>query len=299
MLLNVTLQQSTGFGNWWDNVGSAYNTGVELSLRSRNLIGELKWTTDFNIARNYNEITSIGPYTEDAVSGGTNDTRVVVGSPIGTNYLVRFSHIDPDNGRPVYLDKNGQPTYTWSPNDRVPVGDVLPDAIGGITNTFMYKQWELGFMFVFTIGGNIYDSSSKRQLGVVTDWNMRTDLFDRWREPGDNAQYPVLTRETLTYGSGTPWINTDMWLHDASYLRLRNLSLSYNMPVELMKRWKMNSMRITAFATNILTFTKFPGLDPEIARDFENTTDRNMSPNITYLTPPQERTFNLGIDISF
>ena len=59
----------------------------------------------------------------------------------------------------------------------------MPDAIGGLTNTFNYKNWEFGFMWVFTIGGDIYDSSSKRQMGVVTDWNMRTDLFDRWQQP--------------------------------------------------------------------------------------------------------------------
>ncbi len=299
MLLNVTLQKSTGFSNWWDNVGSVFNTGVEFAVKSRNLVGQLTWTTDFNIARNYNEITSIGEYTEDAVSGGTNDTRVVVGSPIGTNYLVRFSRVDAETGRPVYLDINGNETFTWSPNDRVAVGQVLPDAVGGITNTFGYKNWEFGFLFVFTIGGNIYDSSSKRQLGVVTDWNMRTDLFDRWQEPGDNTVYPRLTRETLTYGSGTPWINTDQWLHDASYMRLRNVSLSYNMPRRIVEKWNLTGMRLTVYATNLLTFTNYIGLDPEIARDFENATDRNMSPNISYLTPPQEKTFNLGVDITF
>jgi TonB-linked SusC/RagA family outer membrane protein len=300
MLLNVTLQKASGYSNWWDNVGSAFNTGVEFAIKSRNVVtNDFTWTTDFNIARNYNEITSIGPYTEDAVSGGTNDTRVVVGMPIGTNYLVRFSHVDTETGRPVYLDKNGNQTFTWDPADRVPVGSVIPDAIGGIDNNFTYKNWDMGFLFVFTIGGNIYDSSSKRQLGVVTDWNMRTDLFDRWRQPGDDAAFPRLTRNTETYGSGTPWINTDMWLHDGTYMRLRNVRVGYTMPSALTKKWKMTSMRISFIATNLLTFSKFIGLDPEIARDFENATDRNMSPNITYLTAPQEKTFNLGIDIAF
>jgi TonB-linked SusC/RagA family outer membrane protein len=300
MLLDVTLQNATGYGSWWDNVGSVYNTGVEFAIKSRNIVGNnFTWTTDFNIARNYNEITSIGPYTEDAVSGGTNDTRVVVGSPIGTNFLVKFSHVDPATGRPVYFDINGNQTFTWDPIDRVAVGSVLPDAIGGLDNNFTFKNWDFGFLFVFTIGGDIYDSSSKRQLGVVTDWNMRTDLFDRWRQPGDQATYPRLTRETQTYGSGTPWINTDQWLHDGTYVRLRNVRVGYNMPSDLMKKWGLQSMRISFIATNLLTFTNYIGLDPEIARDFENATDRNMSPNITYLTPPQERTYNLGIDISF
>lgn len=300
MLLQVTTQGATGFDKWWDNVGSVLNTGVEFAIKSRNIVtNNFTWTTDFNIARNYNEITSIGPYTEDAVSGGTNDTRVVVGSPIGTNYLVRFSHVDPATGKPVYLDKDGNETFTWDPIDRVAVGDVLPDAIGGIDNNFTFKNWDFGFLFAFTIGGDIYDSSSKRQLGVVTDWNMRTDIFDRWRQPGDEATYPRLTRSTETYGSGTPWINTDLWLHDGTFLRLRNIRLGYRMPGKLMEKWHLKSMRISFVATNVLTFTKYIGLDPEIARDFENATDRNMSPNITYLTPPQQKTFSLGLDVNF
>lgn len=299
LLLNVTVQRSTGFSNYWDNLGEITNQGVEFTIRSRNLVGELQWSTDFNIAYNTNKITSIGGYSPDAVSGGTNDTRVVVGEPVGTNYLVRFSHVDSETGRPVYLDINGNPTFDWTPDDRVPVGNVMPDAIGGITNNFKYRQWDFSFLFVFTIGGDIYDSSSKRQLGVITDWNMRTDIFDRWQQPGDVAAYPRLTLDTYTYGSNTPWINTTQWLHDGSYVRLRNLTVGYTLPDKLVQRWKLASARVYFVGTNLLTFTKYPGLDPEIARDFENATDRNMSPNITYLTPPQEKTFSLGIDVSF
>ena len=298
MLLNVTLQGSTGFGSWWDNVGSVYNTGVEFAIKSRNIVTDnFTWTTDFNVARNYNEITSIGNYSPDAVSGGTNDTRVVVGMPIGTNYLVRFSHVDPTNGLPVYLTKDGEETYTWDLQDRVAVGNVMPDAIGGLTNTFNYKNLEFSFLWVFTIGGDIYDSSSKRQMGVVTDWNMRTDLFDRWQQPGDQATYPRLSRDYRTYGANTEWINTNLWLHDGTYARLRNVKLTYRVPQEKLKSVKGMSINVTG--TNLITLTEFIGLDPEIARDFENATDRNMSPNITYLTPPQEKTFNVGVNINF
>jgi TonB-linked SusC/RagA family outer membrane protein len=298
MLLNVTLQGSTGFGSWWDNVGSVYNTGVEFAIKSRNIVTDnFTWTTDFNIARNYNEITSIGQYSPDAVSGGTNDTRVVVGMPIGTNYLVRFSHVDPANGLPVYLDIDGNETYTWDLQDRVAVGNVMPDAVGGLTNTFNYKNYEFSFLWVFTIGGDIYDSSSKRQMGVVTDWNFRTDIFDRWQQPGDVATYPILSRDYRTYGANTEWINTNLWLHDGTYARLRNVKLSYRVPKENLKYVQGMSVNLTA--TNMITLTNFIGLDPEIARDFENATDRNMSPNITYLTPPQEKTLNVGVNINF
>ena len=299
VLLNVTLPRVTGFGSYYDNVGGLLNEGVEFQIKSRNLVGDFRWTTDFNIAYNYNEILSLGGYSPDAVAGGTNDTRTVVGAPVGTNFLVRFSHVDPATGRPVYLDIDGNPTFSWDPADRVPVGSVLPDAVGGITNTFSYKQWDLSFLLVFTIGGDIYDSSSKRQLGRMDDWNKTAHIFDRWRAPGDEALYPLLTLDERNHGSTTPWINTDLWLHDGSYMRLRNLTLSYRLNRNQAKSLGLKGAQISFIGTNLLTFTRYPGLDPEIARDFENATDRNMSVNITYLTPPQERTYSVRLNVNF
>jgi TonB-linked SusC/RagA family outer membrane protein len=300
VLMQLTLPPSTGFQTYWDNVGAITNKGIELSITSRNIVGaNFTWTTNLNVARNRNEITSIGPYSEDAVSGGTNDTRVVVGESVGTNFLVRYKGVDPQTGRPVYYDINGNETFNWDPKDRVAVGDIQPEAIGGINNQFKYKNFEFSFLFNFVLGGDIYESSAKRQNGVVTNWNMRSDLFDRWQQPGDVAKYPRLTRETATYGSTTPWINTTQWLQDGTFARLRNVTIAYNLPRATCKKLRLAGMRMALIGTNLLTFTRYTGVDPEIARDFENATDRNMSPNITYLTPPQEKTFTFQLSVNF
>lgn len=300
VFMQLALPPSTGFDNYWGNVGSITNRGIEFSITSRNIVGsKFTWTTNFNVSRNWNEITSIGAYSEDAVSGGTNDTRVVVGEPVGTNFLVRFKGIDPANGKPIYLDKDGNETYNWDPKDRVAVGNIQPKAIGGIGNNFRYKNWEMNVLFNFVLGGDIYESSAKRQNGVVTNWNMRTDLFDRWQKPGDQAAYGRLTQNTATYGSSTPWINTTQWIQDGTFLRLRNVTVAYNLPKSACQKIKLSSMRIAVIGTNLLTFTEYTGLDPEIARDFENATDRNMSPNITYLTPPQEKTYTVQLSVNF
>jgi TonB-dependent starch-binding outer membrane protein SusC len=300
VLMELTLPPSTGFSTYWDNVGAITNQGVEFNITSRNIVGkDFTWTTNFNIARNWNTITSIGPYSEDAVSGGTNDTRVVVGRSVGTNYLVRFKGVDPETGKPVYLDKNGNETFIWDPNDRVAVGDIQPDAVGGLGNQFRYKNWELSFLFNFVLGGDIYESSAKRQNGVITNWNMRTDLYDRWQKPGDVSAYPRLTLNTETYGASTPWINTTQWIQDGTFARLRNVTVAYNLPKTVCQKIKMNGIRFALTGTNLLTFTRYTGLDPEIARDFENATDRNMSPNITYLTAPQEKTYTFQVSVNF
>ncbi len=294
----IALPPQTGIDDkYFDNFAEISNQGIELSVSTTNIDnGAFQWTTNFNISKNANNVESIGDFSEDAIEGGTNDTRIIVGQPIGTNFLVKFAGVDPQTGLPIYLDKNGEETMDWDPAYRVPLGSVLPDFTGGITNTFTYKNWNFSFLFVFTKGGDIYDSSSKRQLGVITDWNMRRDVFDRWREPGDIATYPRLTLESVTHGSANADINTDLWLHDGSFIRLRNISLSYQLPkiTDVIK-----NATITFSATNLLTFTNFVGLDPEIARDFENSTDRNMSGSITFLTPPQEKSFNVGININF
>lgn len=300
VIMNVSIPVSTGFGSFYDNVGGITNEGVEFSLKTVNIrTKRTNWTTNFSIARNVNEITSIGVYTPDAISGGTNDTRVVLNQPVGTNFLVRFSHVDPATGAPVYFDLNGNQTTKWDPANRVAVGNVLPKAFGNLANTISYKNWELNANIYFNWGGSIFESSVKRQLSLMTDWNMDRRVLDRWQNPGDDALYPKMTLSTFNHGSTTPWINTDLWLQDGSYIRLRSINISYKLPAAWLKKSKFDAARIMLVGTNLLTWTRYTGIDPEIARDFENPTDRNMSGSITYLTTPQEKSVSVALNFSF
>lgn len=301
VFIGVELPGSDGYGSnvYYDNIAEIENYGYEFELKTRNLTGELQWRTDFNIAFNRNEVKDLGGYSPDAILGGTNDTRVVVGEPVGANYLVKFSHVDQETGQPVYFDIDGNETYTWDPDNRVVVGSILPVAVGGINNYFRYKNFDLSFLFVYSFGGKIYDSSSKRQLGRVDEWNKTELIYDRWQEPGDDATYAALTLDEENLGSNTPWINTDQWLHDASYIRLRNVIIGWNLPSQWFKKAKVSNARLTLTGTNLLTFTEYPGLDPEVARDFDSAADRNLSPNVTYLTPPQERSYMIGLNVTF
>jgi TonB-dependent starch-binding outer membrane protein SusC len=301
VLLYVSTQSNIGFSNAWANVGGIRNDGFEFSIKAKVINKKFKWSIDFNIAKNTNVVNSLGDYTEDAVSGGTNDTRLVIGRPVGNNYLVKFSHVDSQTGKPVYLDVNGNETYEWNVDNRVSTGAILPNAVGGIKNNFQFGNFDVSMFWVFVFGGDIYDSSSKRQLGTFDSdgWNHRTDQFDRWRQPGDDAKYPILTTTPENHGSGTPWINTDLWIQDGTYARLRSLSLGYNIPSSLLNKLKLATGKISISANNFLTLTKFTGLDPEISRDFENSTDRNMSPNITYLTAPQQKSFTFSLNVGF
>ncbi|MCO4294389.1 TonB-dependent receptor [Solitalea sp. MAHUQ-68] len=302
VLINRNLPLSTGWATYWQNIGKIKNYGIEFSINTVNIkTADFSWSTNFNISSLNNKVIDLRDLSSDAVGGGTNDTRVVEGYPVGTNYLVRYYGTDPTDGLPIWLDKDGNKTKTFSLDHRVVTGKVAPDAFGGFNNTFKYKLFELGVLFNFSFGGNIYDGSAKRQMGVVTDWTMRSEIGDRWRKPGDDTRFPRLTMQTGTYdGLSSEWqYNSTLFLYDASYVRLRELTLSYNLPADFQKRMGINSAKVYITGFNILTFTKYPGGDPEIARDFENAQDRNMSPNITYLTPPQQKSWTLGINIGF
>ncbi len=304
VFVNLAITASSGYGSQWQNLATIENEGLEFSITTKNLVGKFEWDTQFNISTLRNEVTDLGGLTTEEIGGGTNDTRILKGYPVGTNRLVRFSRIDPADGRPIYLDKDGNETKTYKFEGEegfaVPAGKVIPDFTGGFTNTFRYNNFTLSALFTFSVGAQIYDSSSKRQMGLASDWNFRTDIFDHWRQPGDEATYPRMSREGSTYGKdGEQWFNSTMWLFDGDYLRLKNLTLSYDIPPKALSKVGLSTTRLFFTGTNLLTFTKYPGADPEVARDHDDARDRNMSANVSFLTPPQERVFTFGLNVSF
>ncbi len=303
-LLLIAIQASSGIEtlNFYSNVGKIRNWGLEYELNCNNIKKkDFSWTTSLNLAYNKNKLLDVGTATPDALDGGFGDIRAILGAEVGTNYLVRFSHVDAASGRPVWLDKNGKETFVYNvADDRVAAGNVSPDVVGGITNSFQFKNWDFSFLFSFVIGGKIYDDAAKRQLGVITDdWNYFPDVFNRWRQSGDNASLPRLTRTMLNWGGNdNPYQNNStLWLYDDSFLRLRNLTLGYNF--KLNSKF-IHSLRAYVTGTNLFVLTKYRGWDPEVARDRENEQQRNIGgTNVTYLTPPQETTYMFGINVEF
>jgi len=303
VLINAETFKTIGFPRQWQNIAKIENQGVEFSFTSRNFTGDFKWTTEFNIASLDNEVTSLGGFQQE-IGGGTNDTRIFVGYPLGVNTLVRVVGIDPADGRPIYLDKEGNQSkvYRFEGADgyKVPAGKPIPDFTGAITNSFSYKGFDLNFMFNFSYDFDIYDSSAKRQMGISSEWNYREDIFDHWRKPGDVAKYPRQTMKGENWGKeGESWFNSDMWLFDGSFMRLKNITLGYTVPRHIISRFKLSRLRIYLSVTNLLNFTNYPGSDPEVVRDFDEAQDRNLSPAVSWLTPPQERVYTFGINATF
>ncbi len=301
LFLRASVPTSSGFRDVLINVGELWNKGIELSLNTTNIKNQnFTWTTTLNISYNQNKVLNTGGAGPDAFASA-GDVRVLVGYPVGVNYLVKELRVDPENGLPVYegIEKDEQgniirrfETYEYSTDYRQPLGKPWPDYIGGFINNFQYKNWDLSIVFNFVIGGNIYDDAAKFSLNSLGSWNLNKEVLNRWQNPGDETDIP-----RMTLNSEISNRNTSRYLYDASYLRLKSVSLGYNIPVGDIKG--INKMRVALIATNLLTFTKYPGLDPEIFRDMENQQERNLSAGVTYLTPPQARTFSVQFNVGF
>lgn len=288
---------------FYENIAKMENRGWEIGLTTRNISGrKLRWETNLNLTRTRNQVLDVGTAPPDALDGGFGDVRVLPGLPIGVNYLVPFVRVDSETGRPVYLDADGKETFVYDvATARSPVDNIFPEFAGGITNILNFGQFDFSFQFNFQLGGTIYDDAAKRSLGVVTDWNMRREIFDRWRQPGDVARFPQLTMSMINWGGNDNfWQNNHtLWLYDGSFARLRNVTFGYTANITSAKS-PFKSFRVYINATNLLTFTKFDGWDPEVSRDRNTPQERNIGGvGVTYLTPPQERTVNFGINLQF
>ena len=300
-MLNKPVQRSTGFDNLAANVDvQIRNRGVELVLNSTNVATKnFKWITSFNISRNENKVLTVAGFDDpDFLDLSEGDTRVIAGYPLGQNYLPIFVGVDPLTGVSLIREKatgKSIPLTAASQNaNRVPVGNPIPDFFGGLENTFTYKGFDLGLLFTFQYGNEIYDDGAKFQIGGrLNEWNQRRELLSRWQKPGDITDVP---KASLTVDANNS--NSSRWLYDVSFLRLRNINFGYTLPANVTSRAKITSARIYVAATNILTFTKYAGWDPEVVRYRFNNGASNGASNAPYLPSPQAKSINLGLSIT-
>ncbi|UYZ62398.1 SusC/RagA family TonB-linked outer membrane protein [Hymenobacter weizhouensis] len=299
LLIPIAQPISSGVGSVNLNIGEVENKGLEITLNSRNLVGDFAWNTDFNIAFNRNKVLDIGGLSPDVILTD-NEVRTIVGYPISTYYLARYVGVDPQDGLPIYLDREGNQTKTYSTDLRVPRGSGAPDYTGGLTNTFTYKGFDLSALLSFSVGSEIYDDSRKRQEGTIGldgGWNQRRKVLERWQRPGDITDVPKLTLNP-SRGGYNPDTNSDRFLYDGSYLRLRQLTFGYTFTGGALQALRLKSARLYFLATNVFLVTGYDG-DPEFYRDQYDAQGRNLIGGATYLFPPQARTFTMGFNIGF
>ena len=268
LLLGRDLPSSSGFGSVIENVGTIRNQGIEIDLSTINLdVAGFRWDTDFNITFQESEVLDlIGDDEElyDYTQPGGGLYRV--GEPLNLNSRVPWAGVNPADGRPLYLDADGNLTYTVGGQDAERTfGNVLADFYGGLGNTFSYGGATLDVFFQYDYGRQTFNNDRYFIDGTGT-YNHTTAVLDHWEEPGDVAERP-LPYLGVRPGGGSPYGDgyyySSVFIENASYIRLKRLRLSYNLPAALTGSLGMQNASIFGMATNLVTWTNYTGLDPE------------------------------------
>ena len=256
-LLYQELSYTSGFSSVLRNIGSLRNEGLEITLQSQNLKGQLTWNTSFNISFPKSEILDLGG--EDYV-GSTYRRRV--GGAYMEYWMYKYAGVNPANGMPMWYDEDGNLTSTYSEASRENVGSPEPDFYGGITNTISYKGLSLDFMFYFMYGNEVVftDRHYSEHDGATWGENANTNQLDRWQNPGDITDTP---KPLVNNPTGANDWSTSRWLDDGSYLRLKFVTLSYALPQTWLEKVKLSNATFFAKGTNLWTLSHVNGLDPE------------------------------------
>ncbi len=289
LLFPIPVSQTSGQSTIINNVGSMENTGFEFLISSRNIDRDgFSWTTDFNISSNTNTITDLAG--EQAIVG-TN--AFLKDQPAGIFYLVEFMGVDPNTGEALYNDGTAEGTTDWSPDLRRPVGNPNPKLFGGLTNSVTYKNWEASALFQFVSGVDVYNATGEflSNSGILL-LNQTSDQVNRWYQPGDIVSNPVLNPDQIDPEPST------RWLEDGSYLRLKNITITYNFDTSNIG---LDRLSIYVGATNLFTITGYSGLDPDVSYfdPLDGIIGQNISRGIDNFTAPQPRIFLSGIKIGF
>lgn len=293
MLLSRPLSYTSGFTSRMENVGEMENNGIELSLdgypiKSRNMSLKLYVNTSLN----KNKVTKL--YNHEDIELGWNNI-ISEGLPIYNYKMVRWAGVNPANGDALYYDKDGNITATYNGDDAVVLDGYspLPKAYGSFGANFSYKGFDVTLDFYYSYGNYIYNHIS---YAILSDGSGAAGsnldnrlLYDQWKNPGDITNVPLQSASNSSYMS-------TRYLEDASYVRLRNLTLAYSLPKKLMNKAKLETARIFVTGNNLLTFTGFTGLDPEIS-DSPAGTGAGSDGSVLDYSYPAARTIMFGLEI--
>ena len=276
LLLYVPINRSSGFNYAWSNVGDMMNKGLELSLNTVNLDGDFNWRTRFNIAFNKNEVTSLAKSDEiygTPVMNILDWTRITEGKPIGLIYGYKSDGIiqldeDPSTvpffpakiaryGDRKYVDRNGDGILTKE--DHFILGNANPDFSFGFANNLSYKNISLNIYFQGDVGNELVNFNKFQLESFDGFQNNSVVALKRWTVDNPTNEYPRANASS----HGT--VMSDVQVEDGSYIRLKELSLSYTIPVRLYKSTGIDNITVSVSGDNLLTFTNYSGYDQEVS----------------------------------
>ena len=312
---NMLVQQpnppSAGYANpAWVNNGEILNEGVEMELTYRNQIGSVGFEFNGNMAYLHNEVLKLAaPIMGGRIDHGVYATLTEVGFPVGSFFLYEMSGIfqnelevitgayQGSNIRPGdvrYVDQNGDGVI--NEQDRVHVGSAIPKYTTGFQVAATYRSFDVSLFWHGAFGHQIYYQVATDIEGFYRPFNLTMRYYDeRWTGEGTSDTQPRASWSAK--GNNTK--PSTRFLEDASFLRLKNLQVGYTLPEKLTQRLRMNDARVYFIAHNLLTFTQYPGLDPEMTTSDNSRQEGDAAAGIDWGTYPLARSFNVGLTISF
>lgn len=290
MLMTITLPAGSAPARTLNyNGGTMVNKGWEITLKTVNMKGKFSWDTDFNISFNKNKLESLR-LTQVYYSAMTTDyvndyvVRNVPGRPLGSFYGYVAEGVDPETGDMIYKDVNKDGVISAS--DRTYIGDPNPDFTFGLTNNFSWKGFNLNILLQGSVGNDIYNVSRMETEGMYDGKNQSTKVLDRWRVPGQITNVPK---------AGWNIKNSSYFVEDGSYLRVKSVSLSYDVPRKIISKLGINRLQPYFTASNLLTWTSYSGMDPEVNQYGNN----GAVQGIDWGTYPLNRSFVFGLKLEF
>jgi len=323
LLLDARLPPSLGYSSSYKNIGRVQNDGLEISLTTTNIRSNaFVWSTNFNIAFNKNKVLELTENQQALVSQINWDTNyrnlpgymAKIGEPIGMfygliwegnyqtdqftllpsgKYLLKPEFASNGNDREdiqpgdiKYRDLNGDGITNTS--DYTIIGNPNPDFIGGLSNNFSYKGFDLNVFFQWSAGNDVMNANRLVFEGHGrASQNMFTTYADRWTPENPNNTY-------YRTGGWGPYAYSSRVIEDASFLRLKTVSLGYQLPKKLLRQLKITALRINASAQNLYTWSSYQGYDPEVS-----AYNSALTPGFDWSVYPRARTLTLGLNLTF
>ena len=311
LLLNVPVAPSTGFYEVTKNAGKVRNQGIEYRIDA-NIINKGKWSWDlgFNIGFNKNRVTELPNHEAFLQTASSVSQQVKEGQDIYSWYMKEWAGVDPKNGDPLWyvVDANGEyeldadgnkaTTNDYNATQAKVVGKATPLFSGGLNTQVSWNGIFVNVNTNFMYGNKIYNYTrqSSDADGAYVGYNQLSiensrQGWKRWEKEGDIATHP----KAMLNGNKSANSISSRYLEDGSYFRIKNLTVGYELPKELIKKAHMTRCRLYLSADNLWTATKFSGMDPEITLTTSTYDLAGMYSN----TYPVGRTYQAGVEISF
>jgi hypothetical protein len=274
------------------NEGEMSNKGLEFTVNSQNFTGDFTWETDFNVAFNRNKLEKLTLqriYYYGQTSEATSETvvRMTPGQPLSRFWGYISEGVDPETDNLIFKDLTGDGRITLS--DKTYIGDPNPGFIYGMTNNFGWKGFNVTIFLQGSQGNDIYNASRMETEGMYDAKNQSVKVLDRWRRPGQITYMPRATKEKDNLFASTRFVE------DGSYLRVKTLTISYNITGILLRKWGVTKLQPYFTAENLLTFTNYSGFDPEVNQYGGSA----IIQGIDWGTYPQYKSYVFGLNMEF